>query len=168
MKWEMGKLLKKLSVLLLFLLVIGCSNSSDEQSAMQLAKEFKMIQYEITDYTHISDLTEYQKNILEKLKPYLTEEEYQDFSANRLAGIVPSIAQKYKTNIHVEDITFTKNQENKEKGTIGFSYTITLKSSGEINKTIVEKGKMILTKTAEGWLISNDSSEHSLLRGINK
>ncbi|WP_181482298.1 hypothetical protein [Tepidibacillus sp. HK-1] len=51
-------MLKKLSVLLLFLLVIGCSNSSDEQSAMQLAKEFKMIQYEITDYTHISDLTE--------------------------------------------------------------------------------------------------------------
>ena len=142
--------------------------SSDEQTAMKTAKEFKEIQYNILDYTKINDLMEYQNNILKKLKPYLTEDEYKDFSANRLAGVAAYIAKKYNTNIYLEDITFEKNQEDNEKGTIGFRYTLTFKLSGAVNKTITDKGKMVLIKTAEGWKLSYDWNENNLLRGINK
>lgn len=159
---------KTLFIFLFFVLFTGCSASSDEQTAMKTAKEFKEIQYNIIDYTEINNLGEYQRNLLKKLEPYLTEEEYKDFAANRSAGVAASIAKNYKTNIHLEDITFVKNQEDKEKGMIGYRYTITLKLSGEVNQTITEKGTMVLIKTANGWKISYDWNEQILPKDVSK
>lgn len=155
-------------LILFFLLLTGCSASFDEQAAIETATKFKEIQYNIIDYTDIDNQGEYERDLLKKLEPYLTKEEYNNFAANRSAGVAAFIAKNYKTNIYLEDITFEKNQEDKEKGMVGYRYTMTLKLSGEVNKTITEQGIMVLIQTEEGWKISYDMEEHTLLKNIEK
>ncbi|WP_236407822.1 hypothetical protein [Microaerobacter geothermalis] len=87
---------------------------------------------------------------MNKLEPFLSDEEYEDFTANRLAEISAYAATQYRSNINVEKITFVKRQENKEKETIGYDYTMTFKLTGKVNKTVTKKGKMVLIKTENG------------------
>lgn len=140
------------ALIFLFLFLIGCS-ALNEEEAVKFAETFKRMQYEAENYYDIT--YDEERELVEKLKPFLTEDRYKKLFADReVYGLM--YAMYYKSNIALEKITFEKYGENKEQGTIDFNYTMEIKFSGSINKIFTKKGQMTVVKTENGWKIERD------------
>lgn len=149
--------MRKVMFFLIILITTTACNNSIDQEAIKFATEFKTIQYEVLDFRNPPNVEE----ITEKLKPYLSDEEFKKQHANRVFDLPIKLAKELQYNILVQDITFEKYEENNDDS-LKFNYQMDLilkDEDGNINYNITKNGQMTVTKTKKEWKISRDWDE---------
>lgn len=146
-------------ILFLTLGLIGCSNNGvDDNDVLELLKSYKTEQYTIESPSNPPSGEE----ISEKVKPYLTEEAFEELNSNRVFSIAPDVARKTNKPISIIDIQVEKTDEN-EDGTFDYTYILDIKiGTGSDAEIIKNKGQLTLS-TEDGLKISRDWEEKRFL-----
>lgn len=157
----MNKQLALLSFLLV-LLIGGCNATKDtvDVAAKNVFEHYKRCQINVDNCREISDknFLEYVQSINEKCKPYLTEQGYQRFVANRLGSYSVEAARSKACNIQVVKIQYHNQTQEDDKLT--FDYVVDIKISYPDNersdKVLSKKGKATMVRQGDNWKVQND------------
>lgn len=154
----MKKLVTVFLVLLIILLLLGCSLVNQENAAKQLVVQYKTSLYNIENYNKA-----YQRcsgtggffKCLENYQRYFTKEGFIQFITMRTAIIPLEACAKGKHTLKVTKIRF--DQVRKEQNKLILDYTVSLKANYTKGEKITEeKGQAALVKENNEWKISND------------
>ncbi|MGG1444677.1 hypothetical protein ABE354_22000 [Brevibacillus laterosporus] len=166
--------IKLWSCVLVFILLVGCSSTSSvESDALTMLTNYKKAQYELS-YNQIADgnydkLTsdgekananlQVIKGINEKVKPFLTEKEYEIFLKNRTSQLTLDAVINQKYDIKVEKLELNETTlENNNQSIVGH-YSMVLKLisiSDKSEKLITKNGQLTLIKENDSWKIDRD------------
>jgi len=147
----------------LLFMASGYSTRSDEADAIKVGVNLKKMQYEI----QVADIGTTMEDIIkrqEEFKPFLTEQGYVVFAANRQSAIATGYAMKNKLNMKVKHIEFENmNQDNMEKDTFSFRYSIDIElSPSGLNysswrsSVVTHTGHMSVVKQDDEWKVLKD------------
>ncbi|OAB45386.1 hypothetical protein [Paenibacillus glacialis] len=146
----------------LLFMASGYSIGSDEAAAIQVGVNLKKMQYEI-QVADIGTTMEDRMKKQEEYKPFLTEQGYEAFAANRRSVIATGYALKNKLNMKVNRIQFENmNHDNMEKDTFSFRYSIDIElSSSELTSSqapsvVTKTGHMSVVKQDNEWKVLKD------------
>ncbi|MEC0091571.1 hypothetical protein [Paenibacillus macquariensis] len=148
----------------LLFMASGCSTRSDEAAAIKVGESLKKMQYEI-QVADIGTTVEDRIKKQEEFKPFLTEQGYVAFATNRQSAIASGYAMKNKLNMKVKHIEFENmNQDNMEKDTFSFRYSIDLElSPSELTSS---KGTSVVTRTGHMSVVKQDD-EWKVLKDLD-
>jgi len=140
------------------------STRSDEAAAIKVGESLKKMQYEI-QVADIGTTAEDRIKKQEEFKPFLTEQGYIAFAANRQSAIATGYALKNDLNIRVKHIEFENmKQDNMEKDTFSFRYSIDLElSPSELTSS---KGTSVVTRTGHMSVVKQDD-EWKVLKDLD-
>lgn len=151
----MKKMLSLLLPLMLFGIVVACSNKViKDEDVMNFVKEYKIEQYTIKDPTNAPTESE----IATKVKGYLSEEVFNKHNANRIFHIAPYIAKKTNKSIELEDVILERKKEN-DNGTIDYNFILKLKFEDDKSSEVVEKKGQLTISNEDGLKITCDWEE---------
>lgn len=155
----MKRIVKLFTLLIVSVLLFGCSSAKQEDAAKEVVTQYKTSLYNIEDYNkafqdYTSDIEGFAKS-LESYKKYFTEEGYKQFISKRTATLPIEACEKGKHNLKVININFDKVTEERDK--LILDYTVSLKASyPSADKITDEKSQATLVKENNEWKISND------------
>lgn len=146
----------------LLFMASGCSTRSDEAAAIKVGVNLKKMQYEI-QVANIGTTMEDRIKKQEEYKPFLTDQGYEAFSANRRSVIATGYAIKNKLNMKVKHIEFENmKQDNMEKDTFSFRYSIDIElspselTSSQAPSVVTKTGHMSVVKQDNEWRVLKD------------
>lgn len=128
-----------LATALVILFLTGCSSNGNIGEAKKVAEDFFKTFYRIDDYTKIrdySDADSYGMKAAEDIKPYLTDNMYQEFFNTRGTFKPALFANQYQGNISVESVNFTKSDVDKKTGNITLDCNVIIKIKSKDGKEI--------------------------------
>ncbi|MEN2766259.1 hypothetical protein [Ornithinibacillus xuwenensis] len=136
----------------MFFVVTACGgNVFNEDSIKEFVMEYKTDQYTVKNPSNPPTAVE----IGERVKPYLSEEEYNSFMTNRYFNIITVVAKNTRKSIEVQDVVLEKVEEN-EDGSIDYNYTLQLKYYDNHFEDIIEKeGQMTIQHNGQ-YIITRD------------
>ncbi|MEI4790029.1 hypothetical protein WAX46_06815 [Bacillus sp. FJAT-53060] len=132
------------------LIVSACGKPSFKKEAAAFGESYKKAQYTVNRTDDLSDMKE-------KLKYYLTEHEYQEYTQDSMFPSVLEAAEDQDCQIELKNITFTPSDESDDR--IEFDYEMTIQfidQKGKVKKEIEKKGQMTVIQTESGLKISRD------------
>jgi hypothetical protein len=131
----------------------GCSNNAfDENEVKEFVMEYKTNQYTVEDASNPPTAVE----IGEKVKPYLSEEEYENFFINRYFRFITVVAENTGYSSELQDVILEKTEEN-EDGSVDYDYTVSVKYYDDSFSELVEtKGQMTIQYDGEDYKITRD------------
>ncbi|NHM33732.1 hypothetical protein [Neobacillus terrae] len=110
----------QLFMLILIVGLFGCSkNSINENDVLEILKTYKTEQYTIEEPSNPPTNDE----IVQHVKPFLSEKALEKLNANRVFSIAPDIATNTNKPIKVNDVQIEKSEKN-EDGTVDYTYTL--------------------------------------------
>ena len=139
-----------LVIVSVLLIVSACGKPSFKKEAATFGENYKKAQYTVNRTDDLSD-------IKVKLKDYLTEHEYQEYTQDSMFPSVLEAAKDQDCQIKLKKITFTPSDESDDS--IEFDYEMIIQfidNKGKIKKEIEKKGAMTVIKTDSGLKISRD------------
>ncbi|QIC07824.1 hypothetical protein GOP56_20970 [Brevibacillus sp. 7WMA2] len=163
-------------VMMMFLLVQGCSTPSStstmEQQALEIAMNFKKGQYEVGDFKTEKDVQKMNVTELaamnDAVKPYLTEKAFESHVKNREQLLSYDVARGRQANIKLKKLTMEKAAEEMDKITYHYNMELELAyADGKQNKVITTNGQMDLVKEGEQWKIARDYDANPLIEEYN-
>ncbi len=137
----------------MFLIVSGCSNNAfDENEVKEFVMEYKTNQYMVEDASDPPTAVE----IGEKVKSYLSEEEYEHFFIRRYFRFITVVAENTGYSSELQDVILEKTEEN-EDGSVDYDYTVSVKYYDDSFSELVEtKGQMTIQHDGEDYKITRD------------
>ncbi|GLY08906.1 hypothetical protein [Bacillus badius] len=148
----MKKILGCLVVVCVLIGTAACGkNAVSEGEAARFVKEYKAEQYTVEDPANIPTGEE----IGEKVKRYLSKEEFERQLANRTFSLTPDMAKKMNRSIKLQSVKLKKEAEN-EDGTVRYNYTMKLKIYDDETSDIVEKQGQLTLANEDGLKIMRD------------
>ncbi|MCY7622999.1 hypothetical protein MH120_16110 [Bacillus altitudinis] len=139
-----------LVIVSVLLIVSACGKPSFKKEAAAFGENYKKAQYTVNRTDDLSDMKE-------KLKDYLTEHEYQEYTQDSMFSSVLEAAKDQDCQIKLKKITFTPSDESDDR--IEFDYEMIIQfidHKGKVKKEIEKKGAMTVIKTDSGLKISRD------------
>ncbi len=125
-------------------------NRALKKKQQHLEKAIKKAQYTVNRTDDLTDMKE-------KLKFYLTEHEYQEYTQDSMFPSVLEAAKDQDCQIKLKKITFAPSDESDDR--IEFDYEMMIQfidQKGKVKKEIKKKGAMTVIKTESGLKISRD------------
>lgn len=120
------------------------SSNSDEKKVKGFLSDYKSYQYTIEDPKNPPTADE----IGEKVKPFLSDEEYERQFANRSFDIPAEVASKTNNSIALDDITLEKLETDEESEK--YKYTLHLVFSSDGSEEFIDrKGEITVTNNDE-------------------
>lgn len=151
--WSLG-----ISAMLVLTLTACSKQDFTEKDAIKLGTAYKETQYNVKQ----ENWTDEQDAVNERLKPFLTSARYEKLLLNREGYHPIYMANLSKSTISLRSVSF-KPDENAEKDTLEFFYTLDFLITNENGKAEVEKtGQMGFKKENGTWKIYRDSDEKLL------
>lgn len=149
--------MKRFSLLLLLFVFIlflpGCSEGKrDVEEATATAKAFFEAFYRVDDFT-----AETTMEVLERCKPYLTEEANTLFLQNRETAVIYELARLEKANISVDKIDLTVVESDRTDDKIPFDFLVEIKlvSPDDATENIITLNGYLEIKKEDGsWKVS--------------
>ncbi|MGG0887487.1 MULTISPECIES: hypothetical protein [Brevibacillus] len=123
--------------LMTILLLMGCSSNPvpTKDQVLEIISAYNKAKYELNDKDlSIQDKQELYPVINDRAKPYLTEDNYKTFTANR-EGWVTVEEAKLNQIVKVKDITIDKIVETDDKKAINVDYKLTISISAKEDTT---------------------------------
>ncbi|WP_010095120.1 hypothetical protein [Ornithinibacillus scapharcae] len=147
----MKKLLQVLFIVV-FLFVAGCdAETSKENEVKEFVTEYKTKQHTIEDPSNMPTGLE----IIERIKPYLSEEEYEKLLVNRGLDYIPKVATNISASVEVQDVELTKTEDN-EDGTTDYDFVLELKFYNEDFSEVVTKEGQLTIQEENGYKVTRD------------
>lgn len=139
-----------LVIVSVLLLVSACGKPGFKKEAETFGESYKKAQYTVNRTDDLSDMKE-------KLKFYLTEHEYQEYTQDSMFPSVLEAAKDQDCQIKLTKIKFTPSDESDDR--IEFDYHMMIQfidQKGKIKKEVEKKGQMTVIRTESGLKISRD------------
>jgi len=139
-----------LVIVSVLLIVSACGKPSFKKEAAAFGESYKKAQYTVNRTDDLSDMKE-------KLKVYLTEHEYQEYTQDSMFPSILEAAKDQDCQIKLKKIMFTPSDESDDR--IEFNYEMMIQfinQNGKVKKEIKKKGAMTVIKTDAGLKISRD------------
>ncbi|MCA1026036.1 hypothetical protein LCM23_08015 [Cytobacillus kochii] len=126
------------------------SSNADEKEVKEFLSQYKSYQYTIENPKNPPTADE----IGEKVKPFLSDEEYEKQFANRAFDIPAEVASKTNNSIALDDVTLEKveSEEESEK----YKYTLHLIFSDNGSEESIDRKGEITVKTNNEMKITRD------------
>lgn len=162
----MKRFLAAPSLIVLFL--TACGEPTPDEQVRALAVAAKKAEYEIADYTKVTEDIAAIIERNERIKPYFTEKEYNSLLNNRYMSYATLVAAHQKANISVKEIVLAPKAE--ANGVLSYDYTIKLELTypdGRPSKTLEANGQIDVVKESDGWKISRDWDGNMLAKEID-
>ncbi|MEN8698231.1 hypothetical protein [Bacillus infantis] len=142
--------------MLVFILgLFGCSkNHINDNDVLEMVKVYKKEQYTIEEPSDPPTIDE----IVQRVKPYLSEEALEELSANRVFSIAPDIASNTNKSIKVNDVQIEESKKNKD-GTTDYTYTIEIQLGEGSNAEIIKNSGQLTVSSEDGLKIIRDWEE---------
>ncbi|MEE3954427.1 hypothetical protein [Peribacillus frigoritolerans] len=173
------KILSLLFLVVLFISAVACNkdvikeNSEEKplkeenvvkvEEAEKLFNNYSKELYTIKDPSNPPTFDE----IAEKIKVYLTEEQYNAEIANRKFQIPELVSKQINKSIEVQDVKLEEQSKNGD-GKIDYIYTITFKVYDENSSEIYEKeGELTISTTNNELKIDRDWSRGVKIDGLD-
>ncbi|MGD6876430.1 hypothetical protein [Bacillus infantis] len=150
--------IRKVIQFFMFILIVslfGCSkNPINDDDVLELLKVYKKEQYTIEEPSDppIND------EIVERVKPYLSERALEKLNANRVFSIAPDIASHTNTPVKVNDVQI-KELEKNEDGTADYTYTVEIQLGEGANTEIIKNNGQLTVSSEDGLKIIRDWEE---------
>ncbi|MBK5444987.1 hypothetical protein JFV29_08995 [Peribacillus sp. TH16] len=133
------------------------------EKAEKLFKDYSTELYTIKDSSNPPTFDE----IAEKIKVYLTEEQYNAEIANRKFQIPELVSKQINKSIEVQDVKLEEQSKN-DDGTIDYLYTTKFKVYDENSSKIYEKvGELTISTTNNELKIDRDWSRGVKIDGLD-
>jgi hypothetical protein len=144
---------------LFFLIIIaglvGCTNNAvDDNEVLDLLKTYKTEQYTIDNPSNPPTNDE----IVQQVKPYLSEEALEKLIANRVFSIAPDIATNTNKPIMLNDVQIEK-AKTKDDGTVDYTYTLDIQSGDDSDAEIIRINGQLTVSSEDGLKITRDWEE---------
>ncbi|WP_010095632.1 hypothetical protein [Ornithinibacillus scapharcae] len=143
--------------LLLIGMIIALSSCTDtdvynDKDIKNFVKEYKTKQYAVENPSNPPTAVE----IGERVKPFLTEEEYDYFYKRRYFHFINVVAKNTGYKSKVQDITLEKTEEN-EDGTVDYDYVLTVEYYHDnFSEAVETKGQLTIQYNGENYKITRD------------
>lgn len=142
-------------ILVFILGLFGCSkNPMSDNDVLELLKIYKKEQYTIEEPSDPPTIDE----IVQRVKPYLSEEALEELSANRVFSIAPDIASNTNKSIKVNDVQIEESKKNKD-GTADYTYTIEIQLGEGSNAEVIKNNGQLTVSSEDGLKIIRDWEE---------
>jgi hypothetical protein len=134
-------------------LVSGCSEKGiNEDDVKEFVMEYKTNQYTVEDASNPPTGIE----IGEKVKPFLSEEEYTDLMRTRNFQIVTIVAENTGYESKLKDVILERTEET-DDGSINYNYTMKVEYYNDSFLELVEtKGQLTIQYNGEQYQITRD------------
>jgi hypothetical protein len=153
-----GCVLMKKAAMLMFIfsalfLVSGCGEKGiNEDDVKQFVMEYKTNQYTVEDASNPPTGIE----IGEKVKPFLSEEEYNYFMRSSYFHLITVVAENTGYKSRLKDIILEKIEET-DDGSINYKYTMKVEYYHDSFSELVEtKGQLTIQYDGEQYQITRD------------
>ena len=124
-----------LVIVSVLLIVSACGKPSFKKEAAAFGENYKKAQYTVNRTDDLSDMKE-------KLKDYLTEHEYQEYTEDSMFPSVLEAAKDQDCQIKLKKIKFTPSDESDDR--IEFDYEMIIQfidQNGKIKKKLRKRGQ---------------------------
>ncbi|GAA0388746.1 hypothetical protein [Paenibacillus motobuensis] len=124
------------------------------EEATELAKAYKLAEYEV-DYVEDLESGEAYQNILEKIKPYLTDQYFERKVRDRSLLVI--ISNKQKVSLRPDNLQF--DFRNQQEDIVSLNYKVDIIMFNADNKEqdrIPIEGQITVKRVNEQWLIQGD------------
>ncbi|WP_366161975.1 hypothetical protein ABXS71_01520 [Bacillus infantis] len=125
-----------------------------DNDVLELLKIYKKEQYTIEEPSDPPTIDE----IVQRVKPYLSEEALEELSANRVFSIAPDIASNTNKSIKVNDVQIEESKKNKD-GTADYTYTIEIQLGEGSNAEVIKNNGQLTVSSEDGLKIIRDWEE---------
>lgn len=135
--------------------LFGCSkNHIKDNDVLEMLKIYKKGQYTIEEPSDppIND------EIVERVKPYLSERALEKLNADRVFSIAPDIASNTNKSIKVNGVQI-KELEKNEDGTADYTYTIEIQLGEGVNAEVIKNNGQLTVSSEDGLKIIRDWEE---------
>ncbi|WP_180827415.1 hypothetical protein [Bacillus sp. UMB0728] len=142
--------------MLVFILgLFGCSkNHINDNDVLEMLKVYKKEQYTIEEPSDPPTIDE----IVQRVKPYLSEEALEELSANRVFSIAPEIASNTNKSIKVSGVQINELEKN-EDGTTDYTYTVEIQLGEGSNAEVIKNNGQLTVSSEDGLKIIRDWEE---------
>jgi hypothetical protein len=142
--------------MLVFILgLFGCSkNHINDNDVLEMVKVYKKEQYTIEEPSDPPTIDE----IVQRVKPYLSEEALEELSANRVFSIAPDIASNTNKSIKVSGVQINELEKN-EDGTTDYTYTVEIQLGEGSNAEVIKNNGQLTVSSEDGLKIIRDWEE---------
>ncbi|MCU6602193.1 hypothetical protein OCO53_17130 [Peribacillus frigoritolerans] len=173
------KILSLLFLVVLFISAVACNKDvikeNSEEKPLKEENVVKVEEAEILFNNYSKELYTIKDpsnpptfdEIAEKIKLYLTEEQYNAEIANRKFQIPELVSKQINKSIEVQDVKLEEQSKN-DDGTIDYLYTTTFKVYDENSSEIYEKeGELTISTTNNELKIDRDWSRGVKIDGLD-
>ena len=157
---------KRFGIPLLCFILMGlmaCSkDTAKEEDIEEFVKNYSAERYNMKDPANppTSD------DIADRVKKYLSKEEYDKQLANRYYALPSMLAKEVHKSIEVQDLVLEEQNKN-EDGSIDYTYTLKIKLyDGQQSKVYDKKGELTISQKENELKITRDFSRGTKIDGL--
>jgi hypothetical protein len=158
--WDYMMKCLRLFLLIIIVGLVGCTdNAVDDNEVLDLLKTYKTEQYTIVDPSNPPTNDE----IVQQVKPYLSEEALEKLIADRVFSIAPDIASSTNKPIMLNDVQIEKDKI-QDDGTVDYTYTLEIQSGEDSNSEVIKINGQLTVSSKDGLKITRDWEELDKLK----
>ncbi|MGE7759715.1 hypothetical protein [Peribacillus sp. NPDC097895] len=158
------KILSLLFLFVLFMGVVACNKDvAKEADIEKFIKDYSTERYNVKDPSNSPSSDE----IANKVKEYLSKDEYDAQIANRYYSIPSMVAKEVKKSIEVQNLILEEQSKN-DDSTIDYKYTIKFKLyDEELSKVYDKEGELTISTKDNELKITRDWSRGVKIDGLD-